>query len=111
MYVIEMLGMCGIWLSSCLSLVASLTGKCLLVLPLSLGSLLLLRNTYAGRHVSFYVPVSILLGKCHAVSTGVLLACYSPVYQSPASPVAIARIHSLMTDTFVVGSCMPVPIS
>ena len=37
---IEMLGMCGIRQPSCLSLVASLMGKCSLVLPLSHGSLL-----------------------------------------------------------------------
>ena len=37
-YVIEMLGMCGIRQPSCLSLVASLMGKCSLVLPLSHGS-------------------------------------------------------------------------
>ena len=44
-YVIGMLGMCGIRQPSCLPLVAYLMGKCLLVLPLSLGSLLLLRNS------------------------------------------------------------------
>src|SRR3989337_3911426 len=63
---------------SCLFLVAFPTGKCLLVLPLSHGSLLLLRNTWIDRHVSFFAPVSVPSGKCHAVSTGVLLACYSP---------------------------------
>jgi hypothetical protein len=36
-------------------------------------------------------------GKCHAVSTGVLLACYSP--------------DSLAADnTCIAGSCMPVPV-
>ena len=61
--------------------------------------------------MSFFVPVSVPSGKCHAVSIGVLLACYSPVYRSPASPVATARIHSLMTDTFIAGSCMHYPVS
>src|SRR6266511_2503946 len=72
------IAMCGIRQPSCLFLVASLMGKCLLVLPLSHGSLLLLRNTWNDRHVSFFAPVSVPSGKCHAVSTGVLLACYSP---------------------------------
>ena len=36
---------------------------------------------------SFFVPVSVPSGKCHAMNTGVLLACYSPVHRSPASPV------------------------
>ena len=39
------IAMCGIWQPSCLFLVASLMGKCHLVLPLSHGSLLLLQNT------------------------------------------------------------------
>ena len=58
-----MLGMCGIRQSSCLSLAASLMGKCSLVLPWA------------------------------------IVVRYSPVHRSPASPVATARIHSLMTDT------------
>ena len=90
---IEMLGMCGIRQPSCLSLVASLTGKCLLVLPLSPGSL--------------GWPACVLLHSCVCpfgeMSRG--------VSRSPASPVATARIHSLMADKFVVGSCMPVPVS
>src|SRR5215216_1233117 len=77
-YGFEMLGMCEIRRPSCLFLVASLMGKCLLVLPLSHGSLLLLRNTWDDRHMSFFAPLSVPSGKCHAVSTGVLLACYSP---------------------------------
>ncbi|EMS45249.1 putative L-type lectin-domain containing receptor kinase S.7 [Triticum urartu] len=48
-------------------------------------------------------------GKCHAMTSGVLLACYSPGSRSPVSPVATARIHTLMTDTFDARSCMPVP--
>jgi hypothetical protein len=53
-------------------------GKCLLVLPLSHGILLLLQNTWIDQQVSFFAPVSVPSGKCHAVSTGVLLAYYSP---------------------------------
>src|SRR5215216_5310180 len=70
---------CYVWdpTPSCLFLVALLMGKCLLVLPLSHGTLLLLRNTWDDRHVSFFAPVSVPSGKCHAVSTEVLLACYS----------------------------------
>ena len=76
-----------------------------------LAQLLLLRNTQTGRHVSFFDPVSIPLGKCHAETSGVLLACYSPGSQSPVSPFATSRIHTLMTDTFDVGSRMPFPVS
>ncbi len=47
----------------------------------------------------------------HAVTSGVLLACYSPVYRSPVSLVATARIHTLLTDMLNVVSCMPVPVS
>ena len=36
------------------------------------------------------------------VTSGVLLACYSPISRSPVSPVAIARIHTLLTDMFDV---------
>ena len=57
---------------SYLPLLAFLKGKCLLVLPPSLGSSLLLRNTWIDRHVSFFAPVSVPMGKCHAVFTGVL---------------------------------------
>ena len=60
-------------------LVAFHTGKCLLVLPLSLGSSLLLRNTWIDRHVSLFAPVSVPTGKCHAVFTEVLVACYDLV--------------------------------
>ena len=60
-------------------LVAFHTGKCLLVLPLSLGSSLLLRNTWIDRHVSFFAPVSIPTGKCHVVFTEILVACYDLV--------------------------------
>ena len=75
---IEMLGMCGIRQPSCLFLVASLMGKCLLVLPLSHGCLLLLRNTWDDRHEYFFAPVSVPTVNSHAVITGVLLACYNP---------------------------------
>ena len=72
---------CYVWdpTPNCLFLVASLMGKYLLVLPLSHGSLLLLRNTWDDRHVSFFAPVSVPSGKCHAMLTKVLLAYYSPV--------------------------------
>ena len=64
-----------------------------------------------GRHVFHFVPVSVPSGKCHAVTSGVLLACYSPDSWSHVSLVATARIHTLLTDMLDVVSCMPVPVS
>ena len=97
MCMIEMLGMCGIRQPSCLSLVASLMGKCSLVLPLSHGSLysLVYRSpaspvTTAPEHLDWPEcdPLRSCVcpfGKCHAVTSGVLLACYSPGSRSPVS--------------------------
>ena len=80
-YVIEMLWYVWDPTPSCLFLVAYFMGKCLLVLPLSLGSLLLLRKTWIDRHVSFFAPMSALRGMSR------------DDYRSPVS-IATARIHS-----------------
>ena len=93
------IAMCGVRQPSCLFLVASLMGKCLLVLSLSHCSLLPLRNTWDDRHVSFFAPVSVPTRKWHMVFIGVLCS------------LAMTRFHSLPTDMCIVGSCMHVPVS
>ena len=57
---------CYVWdpTPSSLFLVASLMGKCFLMLPLSHSCLLLLWNTWDDRHVSLFAPVSVPSSKC-----------------------------------------------
>ena len=96
---IEMLGMCGIRQPSCLSLVASLMGKCSLVLPWAIvvryspvhrspaSPALLLRNTWlAGMWFTSFLCLS-LRGNVTLWHPESCLAYYSPVRRSPVSPV------------------------
>src|SRR3954471_13888543 len=116
---IEMLAMCGIRLSSCLSLAASLMGKCSVVLLRDSSSAtaritgVLLAQHYCsehltGRHVIHFVPMSVPSGKCHAVTSGVLPSLLQPGFTG----VLLAQCYS--PDSHVddrharCDSCMPV---
>src|SRR3954471_14975991 len=98
---IEMLAMCGIRLSSCLSLAASLMGKCSVVLLRDSSSAtawftgVLLAQHYCsehltGRHVFHVVLVSVPSGKCHALLSGVLPSLLQPGFTG----VLLAQCYS-----------------
>ena len=69
-YVLKCIGMCGIQ-----HLVICFGSLPYREIPPSAS----IRNTWIDRHVSFFAPVSVPMGKCHAVFTEVLVACYDLV--------------------------------